>query len=84
MSFFLNFVDSTTLLILFLTKLVTILHILSLEEVSPSYKRFDTLNKDGQSLHRLSNSTLSTTIKMLHPSDLITHVINENAYNILS
>jgi hypothetical protein len=32
----------------------------------PSYEKFDTSNKDGQSFHRLSNTTLSVIAKMLH------------------
>jgi hypothetical protein len=32
------------------------LHILSLEDDSHSHEKFDTLYKDGQSFHRLSNS----------------------------
>jgi hypothetical protein len=61
------------------------LHILSLEDDSHSHEKFDTLYKDGQSFHRLSNSTLSVTVNMLHLSDLITHVIRiNNAHNINS
>ena len=51
------------------------LHILSLEDDSRSYEKFGTLYKDGQSFHRLSNSTLFVIVKMLHLSDFITHVI---------
>jgi hypothetical protein len=62
------------------------LHILSLEDDSHSHKKFDTLYKDGQSFHRLSNSILSIIAKMLHhahPSDFITHVVRmNNAHNI--
>jgi hypothetical protein len=54
------------------------LHILSLEDDSHSHEKFDTLYKDGQSLHRISNSTLfSQCYTHAHPFDLITHVINE-------
>jgi hypothetical protein len=56
------------------------LHILSLEDDSYSHQKFDTLYKDGQSFHRLSNSTFLSQSKCYihaHPSDLITHVINE-------
>jgi hypothetical protein len=61
------------------------LHILSLEDDSHSHEKFDTLYKDGQPFHRLSNSTLSVTVNMLHLSDLITHVIRiNNAHNINS
>jgi hypothetical protein len=57
---------STTSLISVLTKRAKLLHILSLEDDSHNYVKFDTLYKDEQSFHRLNNSTLFAPIKMLH------------------
>ena len=61
------------------------LHILPLKDDSHNHVKFDTLCKDGQSFHRLSNSTLLDKYVQIHPhlSDHITHVIRmNNAHNI--
>ena len=63
------------------------LHILSLKDDSHNHVKLDTFCKDGQPLHRLSNSTLfDKCIQMnihTHPSNLIAHVVRmNNAHNI--
>jgi hypothetical protein len=45
----------------YLTKWAKILHILSLEDDSHNHVKFDTLYKDGQSFHRLSDEDMAST-----------------------
>jgi hypothetical protein len=51
-----------------------------LEDDSHNHENIDTLYKDEQSFHRLSNSTLlSDVLKCyIYTSDLLTHIIKEH------